>query len=77
MRDRVADLLDWVAVRIWSVAHHVRPVTPPGALCPDCEIAPDRGPDVECEVCAERAEINQRIRDAYDTGLEDGAGRRW
>lgn len=48
--------------------------------CPDCQIAPDRGPDVPCPVCDDKREQQARERDVYGAGYEaamdEGVGAR-
>lgn len=77
LRTWIGNDLDRLAVAIADLAHWVHPVTS-GSLCPDCQIGPDLGPDVECPFCRERFEQKRRdeslMAGAYDDGYD--AGRR-
>ncbi len=75
LRNLIADDLDRLAVALWSLAHRIRPVYA-GPLCPDCEIAPDPGPEGGCEVCAakwaQQQLANAMAEPAWDQGYEAG-----
>lgn len=71
LRAWLADRIDALAVVLWSGAHRLRPVYA-GPLCPDCELEPDHGPDVECPGCVMRAEQREDDERAYASGFEDG-----
>jgi len=55
----------------------LQPPTPTvGPRCPDCQIAPDLGPDVECEYCREVADAREYedaiYADAFQRGWQQG-----
>lgn len=64
-RERVSRALLRIAGALYSLACRVELS---GALCPDCQLAPDRGEDVPCPVCEElraRRDVEAAI---YDQG---------
>jgi hypothetical protein len=71
MRERFADLIDWVAIRLFLAAHWLRPEDD-RPRCPDCQIGPDLGPDEECPVCREQWELQRNYEDAAHAGYEQG-----
>lgn len=82
VREGIADALDWVALQFWRAAHRLRPVYQ-GPLCPDCEMAPDLGPDVECPMCVEKheaqlvARYSQPPLEPYEDELEEAFWKSW
>lgn len=70
-RNLAADVLDRCAVALLSAANRLRPVDD-RPRCPDCQIGPDLGPDVECPVCRERWEQQNYESAIYDAGRQDG-----
>lgn len=74
VRNALADALDWIAVKVWALAHWLRPVYN-GPLCPDCQLGPELPKDEECPICREQAEhqreLNEIDRAAYSTGYQD------
>lgn len=71
LRNRLADGLDRVATALWSAAHRLRPVTPAGPLCPDCQVGPELPDGVECPICRESYERQRMFSEAYEQGRED------
>lgn len=71
MRDWVADDLERLAGRLWLLAERIRP-TYKGPVCPDCQYAPDPGPDGNCPECAARWEQQRVEQSVYDGGYVDG-----
>lgn len=71
LSDRAADVLDRIACALWSVAHRLRPITPPGPLCPDCRVGPALPEGVECPTCRESWERQRMFAEAYEQGRAD------
>lgn len=59
----------WICVRCHEWA---RRLTDLPRLCPDCKLGPDQGPDGECYWCRVSWEQQQRDREIYGGGYEDG-----
>lgn len=72
-REKAADALDWIAVKLWSLADRLRPVYD-GPLCPDCRRGPLLPEDEECPTCREDWEhqqtLNEIDRAAYTAGYQ-------
>lgn len=69
LRTWLADRLAHAAWRLYALAEHVRPAYI-GPLCPDCQIAPDLGPDGECPECLDRYRQQKADEAIYGAGYE-------
>ena len=73
VRERIADVLEHIASGMWQTAHRLRPAyTSP--LCPDCNYAPDPGPDGDCPECLDRWRQQKADEAMHSTiaGLSNG-----
>lgn len=53
VRDLAADGIDRVSYALWQISNRLRPEYT-GPVCPDCNTAPDPGPEGDCPECLDR-----------------------